>query len=145
MLINKNFEERIFKIRRFIFEKEQASSIIPIDGNFIIEYRNKDTYSEVSGYVSISEIIYFKLNLNKRELRRLDSGNSDSLKIHGIGLYVAWTLLSYMMLITGRYMKIFYWWRMILHTVLGVGILILTIIFVGMADGDGKSSNTTIY
>ena len=119
-----------------------SNPIIPTNGKFTIEYQNEESNSKNTETISLSELLYFKLNINTRELRRLEKEEDGDLKSHGVGLYVAWTLLSYMMLITGRYMKIFYWWRMILHTLLGFVILILTIIFVSMGEGEAKSSNT---
>ena len=143
LLIQKDFKQRTFKIRKYINNSEVQNATIPINGRFIVEYINEAQNSINSVEIIESDIIYFAINQNTRELRRLKGNdNSDSLKYHGIGLYVAWTLLSYLMLITGRYMKVFYWWRMILHTILGIVILILTIIFVSMADGVGNHTNT---
>ena len=145
ILINKNLEERTFKIRKYIFDKNSAKSIIPIEGKFQIEYQNEESKSSEPRNEKNIEVMNLGVSLNKRELRRLSSGDSTGLKNQGIGLYVIWTLLSYMMLITGRYMKYFYLWRMFLHTVLGIIILILSIIFESMADEDeGASSSNTV-
>lgn len=45
-------------------------------------------------------------------------------------MYVTWGLLSFLMIVTGRYMKQFYRIRIILHAVLGTLILGLTIFFI---------------
>ena len=130
LLIQKDFKQRIFSVRKFIYDSKLNNVMIPINRKILIEYQNEVFPFENYNISEKSETIFFKINLNTREFRRLDGGEEGDLKSHGIGLYVAWTLLSYMMLITGRYMKYFYLWRMILHTALGVIILILTIIFV---------------
>jgi len=140
LLIQKDFKQRIFSVRKFIYDSKLNNVMIPINRKILIEYQNEVFPFENYNISEKSETIFFKINLNTREFRRLDGGEEGDLKSHGIGLYVAWTLLSYMMLITGRYMKYFYLWRMILHTALGVIILILTIIFVSMAgENEGKS------
>ena len=142
LLINKNFEERIFKIRRFIYDKDHIVSILPLNGRFMIEYsliQSKNINNNHS-----SEAIYLDLNVNKRELREGgegDEGGGD-LKTHGIGCYIVWSILSYLMFLSGRYMRYFYKWRMIFHVVLGIAILILSIVFVSMGNGRTRNSNT---
>ena len=144
LLISRNFEERIFKIRRFIYDEELANSIIPLNDRFVIEYINESAEKNASSNSQNSDILYLRVDINKKELRTFDflGSSLDSNQIHGIGLYSAWCWLSYFMLITGRYMRCFYLWRMILHTFLGIAILILTIVFINQQDGDGEGTNS---
>jgi hypothetical protein len=54
-------------------------------------------------------------------------------QIHGIGLYITWGALTFVMIVTGRYFKAFYKLRIIVHAVTGTCILILSIIFATFA------------
>ena len=68
LLVNKNFEDRTFKIRRFIFiNKEKNSSILSSNGSFIVEYLNEKILVNNSSD-SATEILYFTLDLHRREL-----------------------------------------------------------------------------
>ena len=59
--------------------------------------------------------------------------------IHGILLYFAWGVFSFVLVVSGRYFKYFYLFRIYVHAIIGILVLILSIIAVG---GYGESGRT---
>lgn len=146
ILLSKDFEQRRFKIRRFILQIPEnggeLSPIIPLSGAFLIEYSNElllKTNKETS-----SDVIYFTIDMQKRQLKGGSSDGGTQIKVHGIGLYIIWTCLSYLLLITGRYMKVFYQWRMLFHIFIGLVVLICSFIFIAFGNG-GKSDKANSF
>ena len=93
ILIDKNFKDRVFKLKRYIYDEKVASSFIPINDRFTVEYINEENSELKSNDLQIAETLYFMSNVNKQQLNAQDSlGNSlDSNQIHGIGLYSTWS------------------------------------------------------
>lgn len=58
----------------------------------------------------------------------------DSYEIHGLGCYVAWGLLSFLLIITGRYFKNFHRIRIVLHIIIGILVVVFSMIFTSYAD-----------
>ena len=65
--------------------------------------------------------------------------DTDNATIHGLLLYFAWGVLGFVLVISGRYFKYFYLFRIYLHAMIGIIVLILSIIAVG---GYGESGRT---
>ena len=128
ILISKNMDEHTYKVRRFIYDSDQIASILPLHGRFRIEYENQILQSLNSIQIGSSESIFLRMDAKRRELDEDGGEGGGNLILHGIGCYAVWTLLSYLMIISGRYMRYFNRWRMIFHIVLGIAILILSII-----------------
>jgi len=81
--------------------------------------------------------------------RRLDSGGnsskaSENALLHGLFTYIAWDWFSILLIISGRYSKYFYTFRVWLHGALGVLAAIFNIIGVAYSDieTDRKPTNS---
>lgn len=74
--------------------------------------------------------------------RELDGGgSSDTILLHGLLTYIAWDIFSMMLILSGRYSKYFYSFRIYMHTVLGIATLVFNIIGVGYGTGESESVN----
>ena len=63
--------------------------------------------------------------------------STDNALIHGLILYMAWGLLSVLLIISGRYSKYFYFLRTYVHGIIGLLTLILTVIAIlGFGESD---------
>lgn len=70
--------------------------------------------------------------------------NTDNALVHGLLLYIAWSWLSFILIITGRYSKYFYVFRMYIHSIVGIVVLVMTLIAVsgyGSSDRPRPSLN----
>jgi hypothetical protein len=80
--------------------------------------------------------------------RRLDSDGdsskaSENALLHGLFTYIAWDWFSLLLIVTGRYSKYFYTFRIYVHGVLGLLAVLFNIIGVAFSDieTDRKSAN----
>jgi hypothetical protein len=74
--------------------------------------------------------------------RKLDGeGSSADILLHGLFTYFAWDIFSMFLILSGRYSKYFYLFRMYAHTTLGFGAMIFNIIGVGYGAGPTDSVN----
>ena len=72
----------------------------------------------------------------------VDDGNT---KKHGILQYVAWGWLCFFMIITGRYLKYFYFINTFLHLIFGLSILIITLVAAFSINDITKTSETESF
>lgn len=54
--------------------------------------------------------------------------DTDKAIVHGLLLYIAWSWLSFILIISGRYSKYFYVFRMYIHSIVGIVALVMTLI-----------------
>jgi hypothetical protein len=62
-------------------------------------------------------------------------GGLDNYEIHGLGTYIAWSCLSFILIVTGRWFKSFPRGRIVIHAIVGILIMVMSIVFTGYADG----------
>ena len=59
-------------------------------------------------------------------------------------MYIAWSLISFIMIVTGRYFKPYYRSRQIIHSLTGICILILCLIYKGYAAKGAEDSKKIV-
>ena len=65
----------------------------------------------------------------------------DSYEIHGLGCYVCWGLLSFLLIVSGRYFKNFRRVRLIFHIIVGILVVVFSMIFTAY-EGRGKNDSS---
>lgn len=134
-------EEVTYTVTRKFDTKDPLDYIFKDGDNSMFFSSNFDSLEE------IKDLETFPVGVNKIN-RRLDSGGSSSKAsekalLHGLFTYIAWDWFSLLLIVTGRYSKYFYTFRIYVHGVLGLLAVLFNIIGVAFSgiDTDRKSAN----
>lgn len=135
-------EEVTYTVTRKIDTKDKLDCIFKDGENSMFFSSSFESLSE------IKDLDTFPVGVNMIN-RRLDSGGSSSnasekALLHGLFTYIAWDWFSLLLIVTGRYSKYFYTFRIYVHGVLGLLAVLFNIIGVAFSgiDTDRKSANS---
>jgi hypothetical protein len=115
--------------------------------NIVYSYGNGTSYSDESILSTGLFTLMIKSKVSDAFLvhnltRKLDGeGSSDDILLHGLFTYIAWDIFSVLLILSGRYSKYFYSFRIYMHTIIGILTLIFNIIGVGFGSGESDSVN----
>ena len=130
--------------RPIVIEREGRNETIPLDEQINMYYAFKN--GEFSKHAK-TDRGFFLMKLHSATHTVTfgeDAGSNDMFyKVHGIIMYMTWSILTFIALVSGRYMRHLYNFRMILHASVGTLIMSNTIIIVVLALTQYKSEGGT--
>ena len=138
-------ETKIYSVTRNLNTQDSSDYTIKDGTNSIFIAFGSDSTPEF-----LEDLVYehFKLEVTTSN-RNLDSDDDsddsgDSALLHGLFTYIAWNWFSLILIISGRYSKYFYSFRIYLHGVVGVLALVFNLIGVAYSDIDDYDSQNFI-
>ncbi|CAI2386100.1 unnamed protein product [Moneuplotes crassus] len=116
--------------RPIALEREGRDESIPLDELINMIYAFKESY----GKHTRQDRGFFTMGINSRtRIAEFDStidANDIYYKVHGILFYISWSIMSFALIVSGRYMKHLYNFRMLIHASVGFLLAANTLILV---------------
>lgn len=106
--------------RPIVLQREERDETIQLDQELRMIYAYKEGYGEHE----LNQRGFFNMIINsKTQVAEFDTvvNSTDFFyKMHGILFYVSWSIMTFALLVSGRYIKHLYNFRMIIHTAIGL-------------------------
>lgn len=105
-----------------------------------IDYQSGNEGEVIMAVTEELRIVRFEFPTTNEEVKRRNLAGGGDI-VHGILSYLAWCVLTILLVITGRYGKYFYITRNWIHTIIGIIVFILTVIVVAVTASGSDSLN----